>query len=88
MSTMRWLILNRLSQVDEQWLEATIKRHRDLTNSVIAAEILASWTTEVSHFRKVMPRDYKRVLQVLEEANEKGLSEDETSELVMEVARG
>ena len=80
--------LEPLSQADEQWLESTITRHRDFTQSVIAQEILASWTTEVSHFRKVMPRDYKRVLQVLEEASEKGLSEDETSELVMEVARG
>jgi glutamate synthase (NADPH/NADH) large chain len=80
--------LEPLSSADEQWLKEIIARHFGYTKSEIASEILASWTTEVSHFRKVMPRDYKRVLKVLEEASEKGLSEDETSELVMEVARG
>ena len=80
--------LEPLSPADEEWLQQTIERHREFTDSSIASEILTSWTTEVSRFRKVMPRDYKRVLQVLEEASAKGLSEDETSELVMEVARG
>ncbi len=77
-----------LASADEMWLQEIITRHHELTGSAIAQKILNSWTTEESRFRKVMPRDYKRVLQVLEEAREKGLSEDETSELVMEVARG
>jgi glutamate synthase (NADPH/NADH) large chain len=77
-----------LASADEMWLQEIITRHHELTGSAIAQKILNSWTTEESRFRKVMPRDYKRVLQVLDEAREKGLSEDETSELVMEVARG
>jgi glutamate synthase (NADPH/NADH) large chain len=80
--------LEDLNDADEAWLRATIERHRDLTGSVKAQNVIDSWESEVSHFRKVMPRDYKRVLQVLEEASAKGLNEDETAEMVMEVARG
>ncbi len=40
-----------------------IKKHRDYTESDLAAEILANWDQVSSHFVKVMPRDYKRVLQ-------------------------
>jgi hypothetical protein len=35
-----------------------------------------------------MPTDYRRVLAVMREAQDAGLSEDETNELVMEAARG
>ena len=80
--------LEQLDQSDEAWLRETVQRHRDYTASEIADRILSAWSTEVSHFRKVMPRDYKRVLSVLEEAKAKGLTEDETAEIVMEVARG
>ena len=65
-----------------------ILRHENFTNSAIAKQLLASWNVEVSNFRKVMPRDYKKVLAVLALSKEQGLSEEETSERVMEVARG
>ena len=80
--------LEPLDASDEAWLRATVQRHRDFTESEIADRILSAWATEESHFRKVMPRDYKRVLSVLEEAKAKGLTEDQTAEVVMEVARG
>ena len=50
--------------------------------------MLASWPVEVSRFRKVMPVDYKRVLNVMKESEAAGLSEEETVAKVMEVARG
>ena len=73
---------------DEEWLRATVERHGALTGSAVAARILAAWTVEISAFRKVMPRDYKRVLEVMAAAEAEGLTEDEAVEKVMEAARG
>ncbi|MFM1751174.1 MAG: glutamate synthase large subunit GltB, partial [Actinomycetota bacterium] len=58
------------------------------TESPVAAGILERWETESSNFRKVMPQDYKRVLEVMTEARREGLNEQETLDRVMEAARG
>ncbi|MGE0877992.1 MAG: glutamate synthase large subunit [Acidimicrobiia bacterium] len=73
---------------DREWLRSTIEKHAELTGSTVAARILAGWTTEQARFRKVMPQDYKRVLQVMRDAEAQGLSEEETLNKVMEAARG
>ena len=39
-------------------------------------------------FRKVMPRDYRRVLTVMKDASAAGLSEEETLVKVMESVHG
>ncbi|MEL6891039.1 MAG: glutamate synthase large subunit [Actinomycetota bacterium] len=79
--------LEELTDDDRKYLRSTIERHRELTGSAKAESILASWAVEVSKFRKVMPTDYKRVLSVMEQSKQAGLSEDETVERVMEAAR-
>jgi glutamate synthase (NADPH/NADH) large chain len=73
---------------DSEWLRATIERHGALTGSAVAERILGAWTIEASYFRKVMPRDYKSVLAVLAAAKAEGLTEEQTSDRVMEAARG
>ena len=80
--------LEHVSGADEEWLRNTIQRHMELTGSEVASRILAAWTVEVPRFRKVMPRDYKAVLGVFEEAEKNGWTEEQTAERVMEVARG
>ena len=65
-----------------------MQRHRELTGSAVAESLLVEWESAVESFRKVMPTDYRLVLAVMREAQEAGLSEDETNELVMEAARG
>jgi glutamate synthase (NADPH/NADH) large chain len=80
--------LEHVSGEDEEWLRATIERHRNFTGSAIADQILNAWTVEVSSFRKVMPRDYKKVLNVLAAAKAEGLDEEATANRVMEAARG
>ena len=54
------------SLVDEAELEtvrALIERHCRLTNSPHARRLLDDWSRQLTHFVKVMPTDYKRVLQ-------------------------
>jgi glutamate synthase (ferredoxin) len=58
-------------------LRQMIQRHADLTQSQKAQRVLAQWEALLPKFVKVMPRDYKRVLQALAQAMADGLSGDE-----------
>ncbi len=58
-------------------LYALVKKHADLTKSQKAFKVLALWDEMVPKFVKVMPKDYKRVLQAIKKAEQDGLSGDE-----------
>jgi glutamate synthase (NADPH/NADH) large chain len=73
---------------DDEWLRATIVRHGEFTGSAVAERVLNAWTVEVAKFRKVMPRDYKKVLAVMATAKAEGLNEADTANRVMEASRG
>ena len=51
-----------------------IQRHQAYTQSALAARLLANWQQTVPKFVKVMPKDYKRVLQSMKRVKESGLS--------------
>jgi glutamate synthase (NADPH) large chain len=80
--------LETVAGIDAEWLRTTVARHFEFTGSAVAQRVLNDFDTEVTHFRKVMPRDYKLVLSVMASAKADGLSEQETSDRVMEAARG
>jgi glutamate synthase (NADPH/NADH) large chain len=80
--------LEDLASDDVAWLQETIERHGALTQSAIADRIMQNWASEVKNFRKVMPRDYKKVLTVIEAARAEGLNESDTAQRIMEAARG
>ena len=44
-------------------LKHLITNHLEYTGSTVAASILENWETELGRFVKVMPTDYKRVLE-------------------------
>ena len=50
------------AEADAEELLELIKNHQRHTNSTVAADILSNWDTNLAHFVKVMPTDYKRVL--------------------------
>ena len=54
-----------------------IEKHAECTGSSRAAIILINWERYKSRFVKVMPMDYKRVLQALDRARLAGLSGDD-----------
>jgi glutamate synthase (ferredoxin) len=54
-----------------------IERHATYTGSLKATQVLAQWSDLVPKFVKVMPKDYKRVLQAIAEAIASGLSGDD-----------
>jgi glutamate synthase (NADPH/NADH) large chain len=79
--------LEELTAGDRDFLLDTVTRHGHFTGSSVAEGLLASWPLKVSEFRKVMPTDYKRVLNVIAEAEQLGLDEDATVNAIMEAAR-
>jgi glutamate synthase (ferredoxin) len=54
-----------------------IEKHIQYTHSTKAQSILDNWENMIGKFVKVMPRDYKRVLQHIQKALEAGLSGDD-----------
>ncbi|MFM7083264.1 MAG: glutamate synthase subunit alpha, partial [Actinomycetota bacterium] len=72
-----------LDDADRDWLLATLRRHHEFTDSAVAARLLAS-KNPLANFRKVMPRDYARVLRVIADAQRAGLDEAATSQKIME----
>ncbi|HXW35351.1 MAG TPA: glutamate synthase large subunit [Acidimicrobiales bacterium] len=77
--------LEPLHDEDRQRLETVVRRHLEETESVPAKRILESWPASAADFLKVMPRDYRRVLEAEKRARETGISVDEA---VMAAAHG
>ena len=66
-------------------LREMIELHHEYTRSTVAAKILDEWPSSLSHFVKVMPTDYKRVLTERkrhDEEMEQTLRDDETGTFV------
>jgi glutamate synthase (NADPH) large chain len=55
------------SEVDISELKNMIQKHEQYTGSVVARKILDNWSSQLQKFIKVMPTDYKRVLEELAE---------------------
>jgi glutamate synthase (ferredoxin) len=58
-------------------VKAMIERHAEYTGSRRAEEILSAWGTWLPRFVRVMPNDYKRVLDAQREMRAAGMSEEE-----------
>ena len=66
--------LEKLEDEDLATLKSAIEEHAINTKSTRAAKILAEWSSFAPKFVKVMPQDYKRVLQSLKKVQSQGLS--------------
>ncbi|MSY29220.1 MAG: glutamate synthase subunit alpha, partial [Actinobacteria bacterium] len=73
---------------DASWLRETIEQHVQLTESPLGAGMLEDWATASGKFRKVLPRDYARVMAIIDQAKIDGVSDEETSRRVMEPVNG
>ncbi|PQM49676.1 Glutamate synthase [NADPH] large chain [Mycobacterium talmoniae] len=77
--------LDSFDDTDTEWLHGMLQAHVDATDSAVGQRILADWPAQQRHFAKVMPRDYKRVLQAMAEAEAAGTNADDA---IMAAARG
>jgi glutamate synthase (NADPH) large chain len=78
--------LSKLDDAEEAKLvHGLIHRHAQLTGSKRAQEILANWSQWVPFFVRVMPNDYRRVLEAQKKMRETGLSEEEAEMAAFEL---
>ncbi len=77
--------LEALDDDDATRLRDLVGRHFDETGSQVAARLLADWDTALARFGKVMPQDYKRVLDAARMAEREGR---DVNQAVMAAAHG
>ncbi len=64
-------------------LRRLITLHHRYTDSTVAADILARWHECVSHFQRVIPTDYKQVLDQLEnEDTQEDAADEQTPDMI------
>jgi glutamate synthase (NADPH) large chain len=67
-----------LSDPDEKaTIRRLLERHVEYTGSLRAKALLDDWPTTVSRFIRVVPNDYRRVMEAQARMRRKGLSQDE-----------
>jgi glutamate synthase domain-containing protein 3 len=57
-----------VAEEDIAELKGLIEKHRHYTDSPVARSILENWEQSLGQFVKVMPTDYKRVLEARRQA--------------------
>ncbi len=82
--------LNQLEPQDKQELRALLEEHLHETASPLAGMILDNFEQEASHFVKVLPRDFAKVLEIQQQARELGYEPDgqEVWTKILEVTGG
>jgi glutamate synthase (NADPH/NADH) large chain len=66
-----------LSEEDTEFIREFLGHHVLETGSAIAEQVLQRWHQNSRHFKKVMPKDYRRVLEAISSAEEHGRNVEE-----------
>jgi glutamate synthase (NADPH/NADH) large chain len=74
-----------LDEDDRKVLRGAVERHHAETDSAVAHALLTDWDDAVERFVKIMPKDYKRVLEAREAAEREGR---DPNVAIMEAAHG
>ncbi len=74
-----------LAEDEVVWLGDVLSTHVALTGSRVAADVLDDWPHSAARFCRVMPRDYRRVLELRAEAAVRGVDADQ---MIMEASHG
>ncbi|TNY34467.1 glutamate synthase large subunit [Thermomonospora catenispora] len=64
--------IEELGDADREFLREIVERHLTETGSTVAERLLADWDAALGRFAKIMPRDYKRVLEAKARAEAEG----------------
>ncbi|MEY3407605.1 MAG: hypothetical protein RL038_666 [Actinomycetota bacterium] len=76
--------LDPLNEADTDYLFTLLEEYAEATESPLATELLGNWNENKQRFTKVMPKDYKRVLEAQARAEAEGR---DVLEAIMEAAR-
>ncbi|WP_230973390.1 glutamate synthase large subunit [Aeromicrobium terrae] len=67
-------------------LHELVQKHHQETGSTVAEQLLGDWERALGRFTEIMPVNYRKILEAQAEAEAEGLSEDDTTARMMEVA--
>ncbi|MEG9225817.1 glutamate synthase large subunit [Aeromicrobium sp. Sec7.5] len=67
-------------------LHELVRKHAEETGSELAERLLADWPAALARFVEIMPVNFRKVLEAQAAAQAEGLSDDETTARMMEVA--
>ena len=76
--------LEALSAEDLQDVKAMMQRHAAYTQSARAKQLLALWEDVSRQFVKVMPKDFRRMLNAIQQAEQNGLVGDDAVMMAFE----
>lgn len=65
------------SKRDEEQLQVMIQKHLDHTKSAVAKRILNCFGEQVTKFKKVIPHDYQHMVDMINNYQKQGLTEEE-----------
>ena len=85
---MEMVALEELNDDDVAEVRGIVEKHGAFTGSAVAERVLADWGHAAEKFVKVMPLDYRRVLDVMRQAEQDGLDEPAAMQRVMEASHG
>ncbi len=71
---------------DLEWLHDVVARHARCTGSTLARSVLSDWPRRSAQFTKIMPTDYRKVLEATRMAKAEGGRDVDTA--IMEATRG
>lgn len=75
---MEMIELEKVHAVDDvETLKSMVEKHQLKTGSTVAADILSDWDGALEQFVKVIPTDYKQMLNYIQQARETGEYESE-----------
>jgi glutamate synthase (ferredoxin) len=75
---MEMVLLEKLSKNDEaDWLRSMIKKHYSLTGSETAEKLLDRWEDTIEKFVRVIPVDYKRMMETIQNEMKNGRKSEE-----------
>jgi glutamate synthase (NADPH/NADH) large chain len=66
-----------LTDEEQETLHDLLERHYAETDSAVAERLLKDWPAAVAEFTAVIPRDYKRVMELIRTAEAAGRNVDE-----------
>jgi glutamate synthase (NADPH/NADH) large chain len=64
--------LAALTEPEQEILHELVVKHADETDSAVARRLLKDWQSAVEEFTAVIPRDYKRVMELIRTAEAAG----------------
>ncbi len=84
------LEVTQLTEANLSELQQILAAQLRETGSAVADQLLANWATAGSRFSKIIPRDYRRVIEIRAEAAQQGLDleGDEVWAKITEVSHG